>query len=199
MTNEEIKAESPQTPEAKEPEKKGSVKSEVMDWIKTIVPAVIAAFLILQVIQPTIVRNSSMQNTLIENDYLFVYKLAYKLGGEPKLGDIAVFHSTLTTETGSEKLLIKRVIGTPGDTLAIKDGQVYVNGEAIQEDYLKDGYTNGDIDETVIPEGMYFMMGDNRLGSMDSRDSRVGLISRDAFLGKAVFRLFPFSKFGGLY
>ena len=180
-------------------DKKKSVKSEIMDWVKTIVPAVILAFIILQIIQPTMVRSTSMLDTLVENDYLIVYKLAYKFGGEPKLGDIVVFESDLTTDSGAEKLLIKRVIGTPGDTIAIKEGLVYINGEAIEEPYLKDGYTNGDIDETVIPEGMYFMMGDNRLGSMDSRDSRVGMVSGDALIGKAVFRLFPFSKFGGLY
>lgn len=192
-------AETTEEPAGKEADKKKKIKNEVMDWVKTIVPAVVLAFIILQIIQPTMVRSTSMQNTLVEDDYLIVAKLAYKLGGEPKLGDIVVFETELTTESGAEKLLIKRVIGTPGDTIAIKDGLVYINGEALEEDYLKDGYTNGELEETVIPEGKYFMMGDNRLGSMDSRDSRVGLISRDALIGKAVFRLFPFSKFGGLY
>ena len=173
--------------------------SELMEWVKTIVPAVIAAFLILQVIQPTIVRGTSMESTLIENDYLIVYKLAYKFGAEPKFGDIVVCDSSLTTDSGAEKLLIKRVIGVPGDTISVTGGQVYLNGEAISEDYIKDGYTTGEIAETVIPEGMYFLMGDNRLASMDSRDSRVGMIKESDLIGKAVFRLFPFSKLGGLY
>ena len=78
-------------------------------------------------------------------------------------------------------------------------GVVYINGEAQIEGYTKDGYTNTELEETYVPEGKLFCMGDNRQNSRDSRDSAIGLVDYDAVLGKAVFRLFPFSRIGGLY
>lgn len=170
------------------------------EWIKDLGVAVICAVVLLQFIQPTIVREHSMENTLIENDYLFVSKQTYKLfGKEPATGDIIVFKSDLTTATGQNKLLIKRVIAVGGDTIAIHGGVVYLNGEALDETYTKDGYTNTEMDEIYVPAGCIFAMGDNRQNSADSRDSRIGCVDEDLVVGKAVVRLFPFSKFGGLY
>lgn len=169
------------------------------EWIKDIVIAVVLAAVILAFIKPTIVREHSMENTLSDGDYLFVSKQTYKLfGKEPQLGDIIVFSSDLETVTGRDKLLIKRVIGVPGDTIAIYDGVVYVNGEGLSEPYTKDGYTASDMYEVLVPEGSLFCMGDNRQNSTDSRDGRVGFVSMDRVMGKAVFRLFPFSKIGKL-
>lgn len=170
------------------------------EWIKDLGVAVICAVVLLQFIQPTIVREHSMENTLIENDYLFVSKQAYKLfGKEPATGDIIVFKSELTTASGQSKLLIKRVIAVGGDTIAIHDGTVYLNGVAMDEPYTKDGYTNTELDETFVPDGYVFAMGDNRQNSADSRDSRIGCVDESLIMGKAVLRLFPFNKFGGLY
>lgn len=170
------------------------------EWIKDLGIAVVCAVVLLQFIQPTIVREHSMENTLVENDYLFVSKQAYKLfGNDPATGDIIVFKSELTTATGQNKLLIKRVIAVGGDTIAIHGGVVYHNGEALDEEYTKDGYTNTEMDEITVPEGYVFAMGDNRQNSADSRDSRIGCVEEGLILGKAVVRLFPFNKFGGLY
>ncbi|MCQ2566149.1 MAG: signal peptidase I [Clostridia bacterium] len=170
------------------------------EWIKDLGIAVVCAVVLLQFIQPTIVREHSMENTLVENDYLFVSKQAYKLfGNDPATGDIIVFKSELTTATGQNKLLIKRVIAVGGDTIAIHGGVVYLNGEALDEEYTKDGYTNTEMDEITVPEGYVFAMGDNRQNSADSRDSRIGCVEEGLILGKAVVRLFPFNKFGGLY
>lgn len=170
------------------------------EWIKDLGIAVVCAVVLLQFIQPTIVREHSMENTLVENDYLFVSKQAYKLfGNNPATGDIIVFKSELTTATGQNKLLIKRVIAVGGDTIAIHGGVVYLNGEALDEEYTKDGYTNTEMDEITVPEGYVFAMGDNRQNSADSRDSRIGCVEEGLILGKAVVRLFPFNKFGGLY
>ena len=177
---------------------KPETKKEIIEWIKDLAVAAIVAVLILQVIQPTIVCEHSMENTFHENDYLFVYKLAYKGKNSPQYGDVIIFKSELELANGSKKNLIKRVIGTPGDTLAIKDGMVYLNGEALDEPYTKDGFTNGDIDEFTIPEGQLFCMGDNRLGSSDSRDSRIGLVDEDRLMGKAVFRLLPIKQMGAI-
>ena len=102
-------------------------------------------------------------------------------------------------QNGKKKLLIKRVIAKGGDTIAIADGNVYRNGELLDEPYTKDGYTNGGLDETVVPEGELFLMGDNRVVSVDSRSKEVGFVSEDLVIGKAVLRLFPFNKIGSLY
>ena len=169
------------------------------EWIKDILIAVVLAAIILVFIKPTIVREHSMENTLSHGDYLFVSKQRYKLfNKDPKLGDIIVFSSDLETVTGKDKLLIKRVIGVPGDTISISNGTVYVNDEALDEGYTKDGYTDYEMDPVTVPEGCLFCMGDNRQNSTDSRDPRVGFVSIDRVMGKAVFRIFPFSKIGKL-
>ncbi|MBR5641468.1 MAG: signal peptidase I [Firmicutes bacterium] len=183
---------------APQPEKKG-LSENTKEWIKDILIAIVVAFLVLQFIKPTIVQEHSMENTLEPNDYLFISKQSYRLFGDPQRGDIIVFHSALTTADGSEKLLVKRIIAVPGDTIYITGGVVYVNGEPQDEPYTKDGYTGTEMDEITIPEGKLFCMGDNRQNSRDSRDPLIGLVDEDEVLGKAVLRLFPFSRFGGLY
>lgn len=175
------------------------LSEDAKEWIIDIVIAFIIAAVILFFIKPTIVREHSMENTLNDGDYLFVSKQAYKLfGNEPERGDIVVFSSELETVTGKNKLLIKRVIGVPGDQIAISNGFVYVNGEQLTENYTKDGYTASNMDPVTVPEGCLFCMGDNRQNSTDSRDSRVGCVQMDTIMGKAVFRIFPFSKIGSL-
>ena len=181
------------------PEQKKGLSENAKEWIKDILIAIVVAFLVLQFIKPTIVQEHSMENTLVANDYLFISKQSYRLFGDPERGDIIVFHSSLTTSDGSEKLLVKRIIAIPGDTISITGGVVYINGEPQDEPYTKDGNTNTEMDEVYVPEGKLFCMGDNRQNSRDSRDSAIGLVDEDDVLGKAVFRLFPFSRIGGLY
>ena len=165
-------------------------------WIRDIAFALVIAFCILQFIKPTIVKQSSMEPTFQNNDYLFVSKQAYRLFGDPKNGDIIVFHTDLETENGTEKMLIKRVIGVPGDTVDIENGQVYVNGEIIYEDYILDPYTASHDAGThfEVPEGCVFAMGDNRGVSLDSRYVEVGYVEIDDIMGKVFVRLFPFNK-----
>ena len=177
-------------------QKAGSfIKSLLVD----VIIAVCLAGAVLYFIRPTIVKQTSMEDTLHENDYMIMYRLAYKKN-PPQRGDIIIFQSGLVNEdNGKDKLLIKRVIGLPGDKIMIRDDQLYINGEAYHEDYLKDGYTPAfeippEGETYTVPEGSYFCMGDNRVGSVDSRRSEVGVVPAETIKGKVVVRLFPFNK-----
>ena len=186
-------------PRREEPEG-GSRRTEALAWVRDIAIAIVAALLISRIITPTIVQEHSMEDTLQNRNYLILLRTAYKFGNEPKYGDIVVFESDLINEdNGKNKLLIKRVVAKGGDTIAIRDGFVYRNGEPLDEPYTKDHYTNGAMDEITVPEGHLFLCGDNRLVSLDSRSESVGFVDEDRLVGKAVFRLFPFSEFGGIY
>ena len=105
--------------------------------IRDILIAVVIVVAITMVIKPTIVKESSMQPTLYENNYLLLNKQAYRFG-EEKRGDIIVFESSLEDDNGGTKLLIKRIIGLPGDTITIENGKVILNGVELQEDYTLD-------------------------------------------------------------
>lgn len=167
------------------------------EWIKDILIAVVIAVIIIQFIKPTIVKERSMQPTLYENNYIILSKQSYRFS-EPKYKDIIVFHSDLTTEEGKEKLLIKRIIAVPGDTLEITEGKVILNDEELEEDYILDPFTSGELEMMTIPEGQIFVMGDNRQNSRDSRDPFIGCIDIDQVIGKAIFRLYPFNTIGKL-
>lgn len=169
-------------------------KKEAIEWIKIIATALIFAFIITQFIRPTLVRGESMYPTLVENDYLIINRMAYKFN-EPKKGDIIVFKTNLLQEDGSPKDLVKRVIAVGGDHIKIEDSKVYVNDKLLDEPYIHDNYTEGNID-MVIPEGEVFAMGDNREKSLDSRYQDVGLVDDKNIMGKVMIRLFPFNKIG---
>ncbi|MDD5823895.1 MAG: signal peptidase I [Firmicutes bacterium] len=169
------------------------LKSLIID----ILVALALAGAILFFIRPTIVKQTSMQDTLQPNDYIIMYKRAY-VSDTPERGDIVIFKSNLTDEKGKNKLLIKRIIGLPGDEVTIKGNQLYLNGSKYEEDYIRDGVTPGDVEGYIVPEGKYFTMGDNRIVSIDSRYDEVGCVSVDEIQGKAVLRLFPFSRIGRL-
>lgn len=166
----------------------------VKSLIKDIIVAAILAAVVISFVRPTIVKQTSMQDTLNPNDYIIMYRMAYSGDKEPKRGDIVIFKSELQDENGKNKLLIKRVIGLPGDKITINDGKVYINDKEYDENYLKDGYTTGSVNNFKVPKGEYFVMGDNRVVSIDSRYSEVGCIKKDAIKGRAVLRLFPFTK-----
>ena len=161
--------------------------------LKDILIAVILASIILFFIRPTVVKQTSMQPTFNPNDYVILYKRAYSKK-MPKRGDVIVFESSILDQNGKDKLLIKRVIGLPGDIITIKDDKLYINGNIYEEDYLKDGITPGLVDNLKVPDGEFFVMGDNRVVSLDSRSEEVGTIKKSRIRGKAVIRLFPFNK-----
>ena len=166
----------------------------VLEWIKDILIAVVIAGLILVFLKPIIVQQQSMEPNFHAGDYLLTSRQAYRFFGDPERGDVIVFRSELLDDEGNEKCLIKRVIGLPGDVVEIKSGYVYVNGEEIDEPYVKEQGISGEMDAVTIPENELFVMGDNRGVSEDSRSARVGTISEDMIVGKVFVRLYPFNS-----
>ena len=168
------------------------IKKEAIEWIKVIATALVFAFIITQFVRPTLVRGESMYPTLEERDYLIINRMAYKIG-EPEDGDIIVFSTQLLQENGNTKDLVKRIIAVEGEK--IEDSKVYINDKLIDEPYIHNNYTEGNVD-IVIPEGKVFAMGDNREKSLDSRYQDVGLVDEKDIMGKVAIRLFPFNKIG---
>ena len=168
----------------------------IIEWVKEIILAVIIASIILAFIKPIIIRQSSMEPTFFNGDYVFISKQAYTLFGDPERGDVVVFHTGMQTDDGEDKNLIKRIIGLPGDQVEIIDGYVYLNGEKLTETYINEQGVSGDMEEITVPEGKLFCMGDNRRVSLDSRDAAVGCVDQEEILGRVFIRLYPFSDFG---
>lgn len=172
---------------------------EVIEWVKTIgislIVSICISTCISTIIKPTVVSGQSMYPTLKDKDYLIINKLAYS-NKIPNRGDIIVFRTNLIDDqTMSKKHLVKRVIALPGEHIVIENDKVYINGNILEENYLQDIHTYGDID-MIVPENHVFTMGDNRERSDDSRDSCIGTISLDDVVGEVTLRAFPLNNIG---
>jgi signal peptidase I len=183
---------------AAQPAATSTASSLLREVFEVVVLAVILYFGISFAVQAVHVEGLSMYATLDDNDYLIANKIDYRLH-PPQRGDIII----LRPPTDNSKDFIKRVIALPGEKLLIRDGVVYINGRRLDEPYLPEAWTtlnnwppNG-ADGMVIPQNEYFVMGDNRNRSQDSRI--FGPISRDRIDGKAWFRIWPLASFGGIY
>ena len=185
-----------QAPGKKPEEQKENKGGAVFDWLQCIVAALVGCVLIFTFVARTVgVVGPSMQQTLIEGDRLIISRLFYT----PKYGDIIV----LRKDDFKGEPIIKRVIATEGQTVDIDfdAGIVYVDGVALTEPYtntptnLREDFTG----PVTVPEGCVFVMGDNRNHSTDSRTDSIGCVDTRFILGKALFRLTPFSKFGSIY
>ena len=146
--------------------------------------------------QRTQVQGESMEPTLHDGDNLIVDKITYRFN-DPKRFDIIVFPFRYKENT----YYIKRIIGLPGETVQItNDGKIYINQEELKEGYGKEVILDPGNAYTPITlgEDEYFVLGDNRNNSSDSRSSAVGIIHRDDIIGRAWVRIWPFSKFGVL-
>lgn len=169
---------------------KDNNKITIKDIIITLILSVAISFALMSVFRITVVNGHSMDNTLYDGQRLVLNVRAYD-NKEPEYKDIVV----VERDDLSVKYLIKRVIGTPGDKLVIKDNKLYINDELIYEDYIREEMVTDDL-EVVIPEGKIFVMGDNRNESLDSRSINViGLIDyEEEVLGKAVFSISGFKS-----
>ena len=180
----------------KELEKSKKKKPRV--WLSLLIYVVVVVSLVLVinrfVLQKVEVDGPSMQQTLYSNDQLFVEKISYQLH-EPRIYDIIVFRPY---KENPDTYYIKRIIGIPGDYIQIKEGKVFRNSEPLEdpqgEEYLYDGGIAED--GILLQDDEYFVLGDNRYKSVDSRSSSVGLVKRNAIIGRAFFRIWPFGKIG---
>ena len=171
---------------------KGIVK-ELLSWIVFIVVVVAASYLIVTFVgQRTEVSGSSMETTLSTGDQLIVDKISYRFR-DPKRYDIVVFPYRYE----ENRYYIKRIIGLPGETVQIVDGMVYINGSPLNEHYGNEVIEDpGSAAEPItLGDDEYFVLGDNRNNSQDSRASNVGLIHRDELLGRAWVRIWPLDEF----
>ena len=170
------------------------MKKELLSWIRDICIAALIAFVVLVLFKPIIIQQHSMEPNFNSGDYVIAFKQVYKLAGEPERGDVIVFHSELKDSKGNNKNLIKRVIATGGETVEIRGGYVYLNGEMLDEPYVLEQGMSGEMDKVVVPEGYLFCCGDNREVSVDSRKSEVGMVNVDDVVGRVIIRLFPFNS-----
>lgn len=174
-----------------------SVASELWDWVKSIAVAlVIVISLNLFVFNLSTVKGHSMEPTLREKEWLFVNKLVYWIG-HPGRGDVVILKDP-GVQGGQRQYLVKRVVALPGDTVEIRAGQLYVNGNAVYEPYTDIRIEDGDRAPVVVEPGHYFVMGDNRHQGA-SKDSRIfGSVSEKEIQGRADFILWPLQQVGGL-
>lgn len=180
------------------------LKHELLEWVQAILITLVIFLIYNFFFATTTVYNTSMYPTLVEKDMLFMVKL-----GSIEQGDIVSFKSELTLSAadyeglniiqkllhkeGERKNLIKRVIAGPNDTIEISNGVVKVNGIELDEPYISTA-TNKSVPLETVPDGMFFVMGDNRSVSLDSRD--LGFVAEEDIIGKVIFRFMPLNKIG---
>ena len=175
-------------------------KKELFRLVRAIGIAMLAVVVIrLFFVTPAVVNGASMMPTFEDGDYVLLNKLGPAMSGYDRL-DIVVF------ETGEHENYIKRIIGLPGDHIEYVEDELWINGERFAEPYLdeykealtdrgpltRDFTIDGALGQSVVPEGHYFVLGDNRRGSLDSRSPEVGFVSADAIVGKASLIFWPF-------
>jgi signal peptidase I len=189
----------PDGPDPEPRHRRHSLGRTVFEWVAVIGCGVLIALTAQAFfVQAFWIPSPSMTPTLEVGDRVLVNKLAYRTHDVHR-GDLIVFERPPETSNGVEgeiKDLIKRVVAVGGDTIEGRDGQVYVNGERIEEPYLEQGTPTEDLDREVIPEGMVFVMGDNRVNSEDSRV--FGPIDEDTIVGRAFVKVLPLSALGWL-
>jgi signal peptidase I len=162
----------------------------LLELIQTLALAAILYFAVDAVLARVIVENISMEPTLYPGNFVLVNRIAYRWGGQPRVGEIVIFHNPQNLSVD----YIKRIIGTPGDTVVAQNGKIYVNGTALDEPYISapPKYSG----QWTVPPDSIFVLGDNRNNSSDSH--QWGFVEMKDVVGKAVFIYYPFNVIGSL-
>lgn len=198
MEQKEYKEAMMETTEQKETGKK---EKKGMPFLLQLVLLVVMVVILRNVMGTVLVKGSSMEPNFNHGDLVFINKLSTSIGS-PEYGDIVICEMK---DDFAYENIIKRIIGLPGDEIEIVENEdneeiydLYVNGELVEEPFLGEPMmSNGDIEYPFeVPENCYFVMGDNRNASTDSRRESVGAIPKEDLMGKVVLRLYPFSEFG---
>jgi len=186
----------PEKKKGKKEKEKKTLKQEIISWIVTLATAIVLALVIRTFIfEPIRVAGSSMADTLHNGEITFTFKTGY-LFNDPQRQDVVICRYP-----NRKEYFVKRVMGVPGDTIAILGTTVYINGQPVEEPYLT--AERNRYDHTMLPitlgENEYFVMGDNRDNSNDSRNlTKVGPITRDMIVGHVACVLFPFDAIRGV-
>jgi signal peptidase I len=162
---------------------------EIASWTKTVILAVAAALFITQfIIVNAKVPTGSMENIIRPNDRIVAFRLSY-IRSKPQRFDIVVFHNP----DDRTELYVKRVIGLPGETVTIRAGKVYINDNSypLDDSFVPNKSHEESIDPITVPEDSYYMLGDNRINSLDSRTWLNKFVPKEDILGKVLFRYFP--------
>ncbi len=179
--------------ERDEEEKPFNWKKEVIEWVSLIFFTILfVTFLDTKVVVNSVVPSASMETTIMTGDHIFGNRLAYRKK-DPERFDIVIFRMP----DDKSELYIKRIIGLPGETVRIEDGEVYINDSEtpLRDDFIREPM-KGEDGIYQVPENSYFMMGDNRNNSSDSRFWNNPYVIREDILGKAFFRYLPFDRIG---
>jgi signal peptidase I len=170
-----------------------SFMTELWDWVKSIGTALVIVFVLHTfVFNLSTVKGSSMQPTLEDGEWLFVNKWVYWVG-EPKRGDVVILKDP-SGGFGKREYLVKRIVALPGDTVEVKNHELYVNGEKYNEPYIDVQFEDADFSSLTVEKGHYFVIGDNRHAGA-SRDSRsFGSVPDEMIKGRADFILWPLKK-----
>lgn len=163
---------------------KKNIKVIVKELLPYLVVIIVVLFIKMYIVSPIRVNGESMYSTLHDGDIMLLDEVSYRFSDIERFDIVVIRYN--------DEYLIKRVIGLPGESVSCKDNTIYINGKKIKEDF-KHAET-GDFGEVKIADGEYFVLGDNRVNSIDSRI--IGNVKQEVIKGKATITLFPFSRFG---
>lgn len=173
------------------PKEKFNLKEEIISWIQILVIAALIAFVLNRfIIANSRVPSASMENTIMTHDRVIGSRLTYYFN-DPQRGDIVIFY--FPDDITEKTYYVKRIIGMPGDTIDISGGHVYLNGSdtPLEEPYIREPMEPTEELHFEVPEGCYFMMGDNRNYSADSRYWHNTFVKKEKIIAKVLFRYFP--------
>ena len=176
---------------AEEPKEKFNLKAEIINWVQILVTAALIAFVLNRfIIANSRVPSASMENTIMTHDRVIGSRLNYYFE-EPERGDVVIFY--FPDDVTEKTYYVKRIIGMPGDVIDIRDGHVYLNGSdaPLEEPYIREPMETPVELHYEVPEGCYFMMGDNRNYSADSRFWHNTFVRKEKIVAKVLFRYFP--------